>query len=76
MKEFVSAAESIPDLTIYHMDAADFDGEGGIEPVSDVAIFSDEEILPYPVEVWGGTLYGEFAAKNTVTSRVSFPLRK
>jgi len=65
-KGFLSQIESVPDLTIYHMDASDFEAQdGGLEPISDVAIFKHEETLPYPVDVWNGTLYGEFASENT-----------
>lgn len=65
MKEFLSTVEDIPNLTIYHMDVCDFDGEGGIEPISDVAVFEDVELLPYPTEIYDGTLAGEFAVRCT-----------
>lgn len=75
MKEFLSSVESIPDLVIYHMDAADFDAEdGGIEPVSDVAIFEDEEQLSYPVDIYAGTLAGEFAERCTKGNHIAVEL--
>lgn len=65
MKEFLSEVESIPNLTVYHMDACDFEVEGGLEPISDVAVFEDIDVLPYPVEIYDGTLAGEFAERCT-----------
>jgi hypothetical protein len=64
MKECLAEVD-IPNLTIYHMDACDFEGEGGIEPISDVAVFEDVEVLPYPAEIYEGTLAGEFAERCT-----------
>jgi hypothetical protein len=65
MKECLGEVESIPNLTIYHMDMCDFDGDGGIEPISDVAVFEDVEVLPYPAEIYDDTLAGEFAERCT-----------
>jgi Protein of unknown function (DUF3987) len=71
MKEFLSEVESIPNLTIYHMDACDFEAEGGIEPISDVAIFEDVAVLPYPVDIYDGTLAGEFAERCTKGNHIA-----
>lgn len=71
MKEFLPEVESIPNLTIYHMDACDFDEEGGLEPISDVAVFDDVELLPYPVEIYDGTLAGEFAERCTKGNHIA-----
>ncbi len=70
-KEFLFEVERIPDLVIYHMDAKDFVAEvEGIEPISDVAVFKDAGLLPYPVDVWDGTIYGEFAAMCTQDNHI------
>src|SRR6202034_3917578 len=70
-KEFLSVVESIKGLVIYHMDAADFvTEEEGIEAISDVAIFKDGGLLPYPVDVWNGTIYGEFAECCTQDNKI------
>lgn len=71
MKEFLSEVESIPNLTIYHMDACDFEAEGGLEPISDVAVFEDVEVLPYPAEIYDGTLAGEFAERCTKGNHIA-----
>lgn len=71
MKEFLSEVESIPNLTIYHMDACDFEEEGGLEPISDVAVFEDVELLPYPAEIYDGTLAGEFAERCTKGNHIA-----
>lgn len=70
-KEFLSEVEHIPDLVIYHMDAKDFVAEEeGIEPISDVAVFKDAGLLPYPVDVWDGTIYGDFAECCTQDNKI------
>jgi len=71
MKEFLSEVESIPNLTIYHMDACDFEVEGGLERISDVAVFEDVELLPYPAEIYDGTLAGEFAERCTKGNHIA-----
>jgi len=70
-KEFLSVVERIPDLVIYHMDAADFVAEEeGIEPISDVAVFKDAGLLSYPADVWNGTIYGDFADCCTQDNKI------
>jgi|GEM_PF-4621723 len=71
MKEFLTHVDSISNLTIYHMDACDFTEEGGIEPISDVAVFEDVEVLPYPADIYEGTLAGEFAERCTKGNHIA-----
>jgi hypothetical protein len=71
MKAFLSEVESIPNLAIYHIDACDLENEGGLEPISDVAVFEDIEVLPYPAEIYEGTLAGEFAERCTKGNHIA-----
>jgi hypothetical protein len=69
--KLLSEVESISNLAIYHVDVCDFEAEGGIEPISDVAVFEDVEVLPYPVEIYDGTLAGEFAERCTKGNHIA-----
>jgi hypothetical protein len=75
-----SLKKEFPDLLVYHMDAEwyDYQPEDDEECLTPIKDFAEPEeavqIVPYPVDIYAGTLAGEFAERCTQGNHIAVEL--